>query len=111
MCLADEPQLAGTVQPFFAKNYNACHNAKPKIGGLNLEAFNNTPPSVQDRDAFEKILRRLEAGEMPPKGQPRPSEAELSTVTKWIQTRYGLAARATMPSTIGYSGGPAKVRA
>ncbi|MSV34359.1 MAG: DUF1592 domain-containing protein [Bryobacterales bacterium] len=114
LCLADEPQSASSaantaftssVQPVLAKNCTGCHNAKLKTGGLNLEAFANAAPSAQDRDTFEKVLHKLEAGEMPPKGQPRPSDAELNTVTKWIQTRFGLAARATVAGT-----GPVKVR-
>ena len=114
LCLADEPQAArsagnaaftSSVQPFFARNCTGCHNAKRKVGGLNLEAFASAAPSAQDLDTFERVLRKLEAGEMPPKGQPRPNEAELGTVTKWIQTRFGLAARATVAGA-----GPVKVR-
>jgi mono/diheme cytochrome c family protein len=114
LCLADEPSTTGaasaasftsSVQPVLAKNCTGCHNAKLKTGGLNLEGFASVPPSAQDRDTFEKVLRKLEAGEMPPKGLPRPSEAELNTVAKWIQTRFGLAARTSVTSAA-----PVKVR-
>ena len=101
LCLADEPPgteaastsvFTNSVQPFFAKNCYACHNAKLKIGGLNLEAYANVPPAATNRGEFEKILQKLEAGEMPPKTQSRPSQAELDVVATWIQARYRIAA-------------------
>ena len=102
LCAADESAATGTassavfvnsVQPFFAKNCNGCHNGKLKTGGLNLEPYASATPGARNRDEFEKVLRKLESGEMPPKGQPLPSEAELNAVTKWIQARFGFAAR------------------
>src|SRR6476646_6485367 len=100
LCLADEPPgteastpvFTNSVQPFFAKNCYACHNAKLKIGGLNLEAYASAPPAAPNRDEFKKILQKLEAGEMPPKTQSRPSQAELDVVAKWIQARFRIAA-------------------
>lgn len=102
LCAADEPaatETAGTavftnsVQPFFAKNCNGCHNAKLKTGGLNLEQYADTTPAARNREDFEKVLRKLQAGEMPPKDLARPSEAELNVVTKWIQARFGVTGR------------------
>ena len=70
---AKSPDSAGftkAVQPFFAKNCYACHNPKLNTGGLNLEAYTNASSLSQDRDESEKILKKLQAGEMPPKGLP-----------------------------------------
>jgi mono/diheme cytochrome c family protein len=75
-----------SVQPFFAKNCYACHNPKLSTGGLNLEAYTSATLLSQDRDESEKILKKLQAGEMPPKGSPRPSAEELKVVTTWIET-------------------------
>ena len=74
-----------SVQPFFAKNCYTCHNPKLNSGGLNLEAYTSAPSLSQDRDASEKILKKLQAGEMPPKGVPRPNAEELKAVTTWIE--------------------------
>ena len=75
-----------SVQPFFAKNCYACHNPKLSTGGLNLEAYTSAALFSQDRDEAEKILKKLQAGEMPPKGLPRPSAEELKVVTTWIES-------------------------
>src|SRR5271154_1537642 len=74
-----------SVQPFFAKSCYACHNSKLNNGGLNLEAYTSAALLSQDRDESEKILKKLQAGEMPPKGLPRPGAEELKVVTTWIE--------------------------
>lgn len=73
-----------SVQPFFAKNCYACHNSKVNTGGLNLEAYTSAALFSRDQDESEKILKKLQAGEMPPKGLPRPNAEELKSVTDWI---------------------------
>src|SRR5205814_4197670 len=63
-----------------------CHNSKQSTSGLNLEAYSSAASLVQDRNESEKILKKLRAGEMPPKSSPRPNEAELKLVTNWIES-------------------------
>jgi mono/diheme cytochrome c family protein len=75
-----------SIQPFFAQHCHACHNPKLNNGGLNLEAYTSATLFSQDRDESEKILKKLQAGEMPPKGLPRPGTEELKVVTTWIET-------------------------
>lgn len=93
----DPADFGKSVQPFFAKNCYSCHNAKLKTSGLNLEAYVSATSATHDREEFEKILRRLQAGEMPPKGIPRPNDAELKAVTSWIQGEFDLADRMSRP--------------
>ena len=80
-----ESVFVSSVQPFFAKNCYACHNLKLSSGGLNLEAYTSALLLSQDRDEAEKILKKLAAGEMPPKGLPRPNAEQLKLVTNWIE--------------------------
>jgi mono/diheme cytochrome c family protein len=84
-----------SVQPFLTKNCTACHNAKANTANLNLERF-TAPDAVIDREVFEKVLQKLQAGEMPPRGRPRPSDADLKTVTTWLRGEFDRAdAKAT----------------
>ncbi|HVY34318.1 MAG TPA: c-type cytochrome domain-containing protein, partial [Caulobacteraceae bacterium] len=48
-----------------------CHNDKRKAGGLVLQTkdLNNVGP---DAETWEKVVRKLRMGAMPPPGQPRP---------------------------------------
>ena len=87
-----------SVQPFFSKTCYSCHNAKLNTGGLNLEPY-TTPDSVlKDRDKFEAVLQKLLAGEMPPKGLPRPSDSDLKSVENWIQKEFDRADAAIKPN-------------
>jgi hypothetical protein len=61
-----------SVQPFFVRNCYASHNSGLSSGGLNLQAFSSAALFFQDRDEAEKVLKKLQAGEMPPKALPGP---------------------------------------
>lgn len=82
-----------SVQPFLSKNCYLCHNSKLSSGNLNLEAYKTPASIIQDRDRWERVLEKLRAGEMPPKGAPRPNEAELKAVIGWIENELDRADR------------------
>lgn len=84
-------------QPFFADNCYGCHNAKKSAGGLNLEQYTESSAILAHRDTWENVLRRINAGEMPPKGVPRPDEAELRAVTGWLEGEFARADRNAPP--------------
>jgi mono/diheme cytochrome c family protein len=77
-----------SVQPFFAKACFSCHNARLKTGGLNLEAYTTPDSVVENREKFEMVLQKLQSGEMPPKGLPRPTAADLKSVESWIRGAF-----------------------
>jgi hypothetical protein len=79
----DSNTLPNVVQPFFLKNCQSCHNSRLKVGGLSLEVGGDT--LLQNRSLLERILKKLQAREMPPSGMPRPPEADLKAVTGWIE--------------------------
>ena len=61
----------------------ACHNDKAKTAGMSV-----VPLDANNLDAnqatWEKILRRLSLGEMPPKGMPRPPKEQINQFTSWL---------------------------
>ena len=83
---AADATFTKSIQPFFAKNCFACHSSKLSSGGLNFEAYGSAALFFQDRDEAEKILNKLQAGEMPPRALPRPNPDELKAVTTWIES-------------------------
>ncbi len=83
---AADATFTKSIQPFFAKNCFACHSSKLSSGGLNFEAYGSAALFFQDRDEAEKILKKLQAGEMPPRALPRPNPDELKAVTTWIES-------------------------
>jgi hypothetical protein len=83
-CLADST-FQTTVQPFVAKNCLGCHNDKLQSGGLNLKAATDI---AQNREQWEHVVQKLKAGEMPPKGMPRPAPEQVASVTKWLDDEF-----------------------
>ena len=73
------------LKPFVSKHCSGCHNPSMQSGGLDLELIANSSSVPDNRETYEKVLRRLRAGEMPPKGSPRPPDEELRSVTGWIE--------------------------
>jgi len=72
------------VQPFFQLHCIKCHGpekaeAKLRLDTLGVE-FINRPAA----DHWVEILDRMNLGEMPPEGEPRPAAAQLTAVTDWI---------------------------
>lgn len=87
------------IQPVFSRNCYSCHSSQAKLGGLDLEAYVNRASLDQDRPKWETILRRLKAGEMPPKGLPRPSAAEIERVSHWLEGEFDRADSLVKPGT------------
>src|SRR5215208_1800774 len=86
-----------TVQPFFSTNCFTCHNTNLKSGGLDLEVYKTSASIRQDRDLWEKVLRKLRSGEMPPEQMPRPDKAQAEEVMRWIETEIQLGAQLAGP--------------
>jgi hypothetical protein len=67
----------------FTDKYCAgCHNDFDLAGGLDLTSLDYVPGDPGNFQAWVKVHDRLDAGEMPPKGRPRPEPAELASFVK-----------------------------
>ena len=71
-----------------------CHNAKAKTAGLSLESA-PLADITGNSDLWEKVIRKLQAGTMPPKGMPRPEQADLDKLAGLLETTLDRAARDT----------------
>ena len=79
------------VGAFVKKNCAGCHNEKLKTAGLALTSYHDTTSLLRDRAVWEKAVARIRAGEMPPKGLPRPNPEEIATTTAWIEAQFAAA--------------------
>src|SRR5580704_17858428 len=62
----------------------SCHNANLKTGGLSLEGLDIHQVSSH-AEVWEKVLRKVRSGEMPPRGLPRPTSAEYAAVGQLLE--------------------------
>jgi cytochrome c551/c552 len=61
-----------------------CHNQKLKTGGLTLDRIDLDKPA-EGAETWEKVIRKLRGGMMPPQGMPRPDKATLDTFVSWLE--------------------------
>lgn len=79
----------------------ACHNDRARTGGLSLSADTFASPAG-NTETWEKVLHKIRTGQMPPAPRPRPSTAEATAVTRWLQTTLDTAAdRDPQPGRVG----------
>jgi mono/diheme cytochrome c family protein len=81
------------VRPVLSGTCSACHNANLASGGLNAAALPSDP--LADRPRWERVLRRVRAGEMPPPGVPRPTAEQLAAFTGFLEATFARADAAT----------------
>ncbi len=84
-----------TVAPVLTQTCTPCHNQKLASGGMNIEGFTRAASVQQDRAGWQRIVDKVRAGEMPPKGMPRPPQ--LDGVVQFIQAEFDKADRNTKP--------------
>jgi mono/diheme cytochrome c family protein len=70
-----------------------CHSDRGKAGGLSLAAF-DPARAAEAPEIAEKLVRKLNAGMMPPVGMKRPDPATLATFVRGLEGRLDQAAAA-----------------
>jgi mono/diheme cytochrome c family protein len=70
-----------------------CHNNKLKSASLSLESLDLSKVS-DDAGLWEKVLRKVEAKQMPPMGMPRPDASAQKAFTGYLETELDRAAAA-----------------
>jgi len=98
MCVlqgADTPSFEKTVQPVLNSTCSPCHNEQLASGGLNIQTFAKAGSLTESREGWERILQKLRAGDMPPKGVRRPPE--LDAVIQYLQAEFDKADRNSKP--------------
>jgi hypothetical protein len=85
---------ASDVQKTVSTYCVTCHNDKLKTGGLVLDR-----PELADvaahADVWEKVIRKVRTGMMPPAGSPRPNSGERDALLSSLVSTLDAAARVT----------------
>src|SRR5262245_24786454 len=76
------------VTPFLTKHCAGCHNSKAKVANLDLLKYKSSAAVMADQDVWDRIARKIRTREMPPKGVPAPSQAEIDGVLGWLNAEY-----------------------
>lgn len=71
----------------------ACHNEKVNTAGVSVQGLDAANVS-QAPETWEKVLRKVSTGQMPPPGLPRPQQSAALSFTKWLEVELDNAAAA-----------------
>jgi hypothetical protein len=90
------------IRPLLVKACGKCHGKSPKDNDLDLTSFGTAQAILAKPKVLADVAERLNAGDMPPKGAPQPSEAERKQLLDWIRAALDAeaAARAGDPGSV-----------
>jgi mono/diheme cytochrome c family protein len=63
-----------------------CHNLDDYSGGLDIEGILDRP-LIEHAPEWERAIRRMRAGVMPPPGQDRPPRDQYMAITEWLENQ------------------------
>ena len=92
---ADTAGFDANVKPILKNTCSGCHNASLSSGGVNLLPYLDPTTLTNDRASWEKILQKVESGEMPPKGIPKP--AKMPAMIEYLRGEFEKADAAMKP--------------
>jgi hypothetical protein len=86
---------AGSMPPraLLDKYCVGCHNQRLKTAGLMLDKIDvqSIPPGSE---TWEKVIRKIRGGSMPPAGRPRPPKDAAAGFVSWLESEIDAAAAA-----------------
>ncbi len=72
------------VAPFFKEYCISCHGPEKSKGKITLHEINGDVATGPDLEKWEKIMKALRSGEMPPEDEKQPEEKMRMAVGQWI---------------------------
>ena len=91
------PPTAATPHKALVDRYcTGCHNQRAKVGGLALDTLNLASVGP-DAEIWEKAIKKLRGGQMPPPGMPQPDRAAVASMITYLEDSLDKAA--TVPTS------------
>lgn len=92
---ADESTV-GMPDAFLQRHCLRCHDAKLQEGQLRLDTLDRDFNSLFAAQRWAEVMTRINAGEMPPEEEPRPTTDEIAAVVGWIDGKIAAGEAARM---------------
>ncbi len=86
---------ASSQRQFLDRYCASCHNDRLKTAGLSLVQVDLSKPGAQP-ELWEKVVRKLRTGVMPPPNMLQPAEADRLAIATWLETSLDAAAAAKL---------------
>jgi mono/diheme cytochrome c family protein len=87
------PQVAqkpdDPFRTFLTQHCQECHSGEKPKGDFSLDQLAPDFDNAANRERWLAVLKRVRAGEMPPKTKPRPAEKDVQALAGWIGAKTG----------------------
>jgi mono/diheme cytochrome c family protein len=92
---AESGATAATAEQFLRQHCVRCHDASVQEGQFRIDTLDRSFATHSAAERWAEVMTRINAGEMPPEEEPRPTVDEIAGVVDWIsgQIAAGEAAR------------------
>ena len=86
----DKEAFDKTIRPILAAHCFSCHSKaiEKAKGNFRLDQLPTDFATGETREAWQLVVKRIKAGEMPPKSKPRMSENETRLLFDWIEASF-----------------------
>src|SRR6187399_1839973 len=75
------------VRPYFEAHCVRCHGPAKQKGEFRVDTLTRDFAGASAAVRWGDVLERLNTGEMPPKGEPKPKAEESARVVEWVTAR------------------------
>jgi hypothetical protein len=89
---ARQAEFDSRVKPYLNRYCYACHNQKLKTAGVAVEPLRSAETIAAEGAVWEKVIRKIRTGEMPPTGAPKPPRAGSDFVVSFVERELDAAA-------------------
>jgi len=93
LCLAFQARAQSPSAALLNRYCVTCHNERLKTGGLVLNPA-DLSAVPEHAETWEKVIRKLQSGAMPPAGMPKPDAAAAGALLSFLETELDRAAAA-----------------
>src|SRR5262245_47744363 len=87
------PQQASSPRRVLDRYCVTCHNERLKTADLRLDQIDIANPGAH-AEVWEKVVRKVHTGTMPPPSMPQPSQDERRALLTWLETSLDAASAA-----------------
>src|ERR1043165_8297047 len=81
---ADGEDFDKAVRPFLDAHCVRCHGPAKQKGEFRVDTLTRDFANAGAAARWGDVLERLNTGEMPPKGEPKPKPGEAAHVVEWV---------------------------
>lgn len=82
--VAAEPAVPKVTRAFIDQHCMECHGPKKAKAGFRVDLLGADFTAAKMAEQWKEVIDRINAGEMPPKGSPRPNTKEAGAFVAWV---------------------------